>query len=311
MIYFIVNPVSGCGLGLRKWNKLEKLIQRKGLEYEAYLTSHPGDAREYAATLGSASLDERVVAVVGGDGTMNEVVDGLDMRQPVQMAYLPVGASGELQNCLHLTRSPRAFCRKLLSGVSYRLLDYGIASCGTDEVVHRRFMTGAGLGLDAAVRHSVNHSSFKRLLHFLRLEKWIYFFIGCRQILCAHPVRGYLLLDGVKRVEFQHMYMAMANVLSDARESRFFERYAREEGQTDGRLQVCVISSAFRPKLIPVLFRLYGRSGKKSRNVRRFLCSEVIFHTERPIAVHADGESCLTQSDIQISCVEKKIKMIV
>ena len=47
------------------------------------------------------------------------------------------------------------------------------------------------------------------------------------------------------------------------------------------------------------------------KGLKTYECREARIHVDRPIAVHADGESCLCQDDIQVQCIEKKLRVIV
>ncbi|MFQ8842282.1 MAG: acylglycerol kinase family protein [Clostridium fessum] len=77
MYYFIINPASQSGRGYKIWKKIEQRLVRDGVEYQAYLTEYAGQATEYARKLTSHCKEARVIVVVGGDRTMNEVVDGI------------------------------------------------------------------------------------------------------------------------------------------------------------------------------------------------------------------------------------------
>ena len=83
MYYFIVNPNADCGWGEYVWKKTKAQLEAGGVEYEAYLTEVPGDARAYAEALTKGRRDPIIIAVVGGDGTMNEVLKASSAAQPV------------------------------------------------------------------------------------------------------------------------------------------------------------------------------------------------------------------------------------
>ena len=74
--------------------------------------------------------------------------------------------------------------------------------------------------------------------------------------------------------------------------------------------QSCVMSHGTRTKLIPVLLSaLIGR--RRPKGVRTYECREVSIHTEAALPVHADGESCGFQTDIQASCIARKVRMMI
>ena len=73
-ILFIVNPTSGRGKAAKKIPKLETLLKAKKVDYELVKTTKSGHAKNIAF---KRRADFDVVAVFGGDGTMNEVLNGL------------------------------------------------------------------------------------------------------------------------------------------------------------------------------------------------------------------------------------------
>lgn len=307
MYYFIVNPSSQCGMGFYIWKKMEREMKKEKIEYEVYMTARPGDAKHYAIKLSGSDRAPKTISVVGGDGTMNEVLDGLDLRCPITLSYVPVGIASDLARRLKLSKNPRTCLKKILAPERFCLLDYGILTYGEGALEHRRFMVSAAIGVDAAIFHQAHHSSLKKLLHFFRLERWLYFIIGCRQLFIAAPVKGYLLLDGSKKVEFNHIYAISAHIHPGERKSVNPD----DHDMVQGKLNICVVNSSTKGRLYPILWKVYGSRRRKFKGIRRFCCNEAVIHIDEPLAVHADGESCLTQKVVQLRFMERKIKMII
>lgn len=308
MYYFIVNPNSRCGKGFKIWKKVEKILGDASAEYQVYLTEKSGDARRYARELTEGCKDSRVIVIVGGDGTVNEVLDGLSFCGPVTLGYVPAGSGNDLAKSLKIPKRTSRCLKKILQPKYHRLLDYGVLSYGDDEISYRRFMVSAGIGMDAAVCHNLLYSKTKRALNHMHLGKLPYILIGIKQLILAKPSKGFILLDGVKKVEFNHMYFISVHI--HPYEGGGF-KFAPKADCDDGKLSICLMNNASKRRLIPVL--LNSLKGKQSHNkgTRFYDCSEVMIHTERPMAVHVDGESCFCQKDIQTSCVQKKVRMIV
>ena len=93
MYYFVVNPVSGCGKGKKIWNTIKKELDQLSVEYEAFLLRQKGEARTIAASL-SALTQPFTLVVVGGDGTLNEVIGGLSSFINVTLGCIPTGRRG-------------------------------------------------------------------------------------------------------------------------------------------------------------------------------------------------------------------------
>lgn len=308
MYQFIVNPNARGGRGERIWKKLEKQLGYANIEYEAHLTKEPGDARRIAHALTEGSREPKVIVAVGGDGTVNEVLDGICFGGPITLGYIPAGSGNDLARSLKISKKPSRALKKILNPKYHKLLDYGIVAYGADVVSYRRFMVSAGIGFDAAVCHNVLHSRLRRGLSRVHLGRMSYIAVGLKQLLKAKPAKGYILLDGVQKVEFNHIYFISAHI--HPYEGGGF-KFAPKADCSDGKLTVCVAVSSSKRKLISLLFHaLLGNHGKYP-GIRNFECQELIVHTDRPMAVHADGESCLSQQDLQIRCIEKKIRIIV
>ena len=77
MYYFIVNYTGGSGKAQKTWNKVHYLLKTKNIEYKAYVTKKQGHAREIARKLSELDEQDIRIVVVGGDGTINEVINGI------------------------------------------------------------------------------------------------------------------------------------------------------------------------------------------------------------------------------------------
>lgn len=308
MYYFIVNPNSRCGRGKIIWKKLEEMVRASGVEYQAFLTEKPGDARIFASELTSGCKESNVIIAVGGDGTVNEILDGLSFCGSVTLGYIPAGSGNDLARSLKLPRNPVRCLKKVLQPKYYKLMDYGVLTYGEGEVAHRRFIVSAGIGMDAAVCHNILFSKAKGLLHKLHIGRLTYLLVGIKQLALAKPSKGYILLDGVQKVEFNHVYFISAHI--HPYEGGGF-KFAPDASFEDGKLTVCMMNNRKKRKLIPVL--ACSLLGRKSSNtgIRFYTCEEIAIHMEQPMAVHADGESCFCQKDVQIRCISKKLRVIV
>ncbi|MCA8948084.1 MAG: diacylglycerol kinase family lipid kinase [Planctomycetes bacterium] len=136
----IANPISGGGRARVLVPRLCAALQQLGVESVAFFTTRAGEARERAATAGAENWDGLIAA--GGDGTMNEVVNGMpDPTQP--LGFLPVGTANVLSVELGLPRRPELAARVFANG---HLREHAIGECDG-----RRFLLFVGAGLDGAL----------------------------------------------------------------------------------------------------------------------------------------------------------------
>ena len=117
-------------------------------------TERPDHATELAAAAG-----DRLVIAAGGDGTVNEVLNGLS--KDATLGILPLGTANVLARELGLPLEPEGACERILDGAASRM-DVGVATDG--EGTERRFACMAGIGFDAEVIREVG----PRLKRYLR-----------------------------------------------------------------------------------------------------------------------------------------------
>lgn len=317
MYCFIIDPCSGCGRGLRVWKKIEQQLMCEGAEYRAFMAEKPGQASKIAGELTKERSAGLTIAVVGADDTFGEVLDGLNMGENVTLGYIPAGSRRDLAKSLRLPRSSKRCLHRIFCPRQYRCLDYGLLTYGENSLCHRRFAVSAGMGLTAAVCRSVpgtisgtEHGFLKKRLGAVcRLIKRVQYLAGgLWQLVKAKPSKGYILLDRTRKVEFNHMYFVSACIHPSEGGGFCF---APEADPGDGRLEICVASHSSKLRLIPMLIRARLPRFVKRKGVRTYVCREARIHMDRPAAVHIDGEGCRFQSDLEIQCIEKKIRVIV
>ena len=143
----IVNPTAGGGRRVRQLEEARRIFRNAGIETELQNTKAPGEATAMArrAVEGSRQL----VIVCGGDGTVNEVVNGLACTQ-MPLAVLPAGTANVLAKELALPWNlPRAAER--IIGAPYRRIALGLAIPEKSSGEPRYFLSVAGAGADGAL----------------------------------------------------------------------------------------------------------------------------------------------------------------
>ncbi len=143
---FIVNPTAGHGRALKVWRRIEPLAASLG-EYTVRFTERPRHGEELARQAAAEGFD-RVVAM-GGDGTVNEVGNGL-LGTRAALAVVPTGTGNDWVRTVGIPhRDPEAATRIAFTGRRVKS-DVGLA------VGYRYFFNIAGIGFDAEVSRRVN-----------------------------------------------------------------------------------------------------------------------------------------------------------
>lgn len=163
-LFFIVNEHSGSGKG----RKIEKLVQRFQHHYaftaELHKTTASGHAHQLAeriAERAEKSKKQPIIVAVGGDGTLNEVISGLNHRHAhIPVGCIPTGSGNDFARSHDLPLNPEEAFEHLLSvhaPTRFDVLTY--SDNQTNEVGFAA--NSLGFGIDAAVIHLLNQSSRK------------------------------------------------------------------------------------------------------------------------------------------------------
>lgn len=251
-LHVIVNPAAGNGRAGRRWPSFAAEIARHGYEIRPNFTFGPSDATRLARQL--ASEGARTIVCVGGDGTANEIVNGLiDGDHPVnpqtRLALIPCGTGKDLGRTLG-TRDVESTLRALADN-STALIDVGRVSyrdTTTGEMSSRLFANVADTGIGAETAARINRSS-KRLGGFVS-----YLSGAVRSIAAFKPWNVSVEVDG------EQLYAGSTGMVVFAN-ARYFAggmKVAPEASLCDGMLDIFVLEGVgMRAMLTSLLPRVY------------------------------------------------------
>ena len=155
----IVNPNAGVQKGTKEWPKIHRIIEKEGVDHDFLLTEH----KDHAIHLTRKSIEKgyRKIVVVGGDGTLNEVLNGIFLQQtcPVQdiiMGMIPIGTGNDWCRMFNVPFEYEGAV-KLLKQQNTFVQDVGKVSYHKkDQTYDRYFMNVTGMGYDALVAKKTN-----------------------------------------------------------------------------------------------------------------------------------------------------------
>ncbi len=235
-VLFIVNPASGGGRAAREWSAIEGWLPSSGLSCEAVLTTRPLEATEIAER--AVRQSQPVIVAVGGDGTLNEVVNGFfhngaPIPTTSRLAMLPLGTGGDFRRTLKIPLDPKAAVQVIRTGIPRRL-DAGFVSYQTDDggTGVRHFINIADAGLGGEVVHRVNNGSKRlgsatfKVASFMALMTW-------------KNRRMNVVVDGVS-----HDLKAMQVVVANCQYFGGGMRMAPTASPTDGVFDVILVGDA-------------------------------------------------------------------
>jgi YegS/Rv2252/BmrU family lipid kinase len=307
MHYFIVNPQASEGRGLKVWQQVMRRLARIGeaQNYEVFVTEKTGDARDISRKLTRFCKDAKTITVIGGDGTLNEVVDGSCLDQDnISFVFIPTGKSNDFARCVGKRLSLRKQLKHLFTSSEERRYDYGVMNCPNGN---RRFVVSSGIGFDAAMFHDLIMERCEGKKHLLRSDRLTYLFTFIRELRRAKQTPGYIVLDGERRIEFNNILFISAHV--HPYEGGY--KLGPTANGEDGYLDLCVVSTRQKYRLIRIMLSALTGTHVRMTGVHCYRCQQAEIHTEAALPVHTDGENCGNTTDLTINCVPKKLRILV
>lgn len=152
--FVVVNPASGSGKGLTDYPLISKLLRDNGIRHESVFTEHKHHAAEL--TVSAIESGYRHIIVVGGDGTLHEVVNGVFIQKRVDSSEITIAmiSTGTGNDWIRMFGIPTRYSeaiRAIKEGYTF-LQDVAEVSYEESKVRQVRYMANvAGLGFDAAV----------------------------------------------------------------------------------------------------------------------------------------------------------------
>ncbi len=166
----IINPTSGGGKALKWWPRIQSALDQEGLSYDPYFTEKRGHAIQLAREL--AEQGHRQFAVVGGDGTLNEVVNGLCQQQTVRLSEFSLGCIpiGTASDWVKYHGIPADYRQAVQLLKDPQVLHHDVGKVVFQHQQSRYFINIAGLAFDAFVVQRTDKSRVKgRLGHLFYL----------------------------------------------------------------------------------------------------------------------------------------------
>ncbi len=285
-ILFIINPISGASRKANLEQFISLHIDKEKFYPEFVYTQYAKHAKEISK---QASTEKDIVVAIGGDGTVNEVAEGL-ANTKCSLAIIPTGSGNGLARFLKIPLDLKGAVETINNDNSL-LIDTG-------SVNGERFVNVAGVGFDAYVSHKFAHFGKRGFLSYLK--------IIAKEFLSYKSLPYRIIID-------KKEYRTTAFSVSFANSSQFGNNahiapYAKID---DGVLEVCILSEY--PKIIsPILgARLFLKNIHHSDYMRIIRGKQISLIRKGKIYAHLDGEAFIFENELKIKLLPKNLRVIV
>ncbi len=298
--HFILNPVAGRGRAYKAIKKIRSLLREKNVNHTFSITSAPKHATQLAK---DAQKDYDVIVAIGGDGTVNEVMNGI-INSQTKFGVIPLGSGNDfakavkmphnLIDAIDIILGNKHIIADIGKVITHRLVDNKI------EIYDERyFINGIGIGFDASVAYE--SSKIKRLRGLP-----LYISALFRALLKYKTLNFLVKLDEL-RLKSKYFLIAIGNGVSAG--GGFY--LTPDAKLDDKRFDVCYVDPVGIFKILKifpsVLKGLHGRY----KEVNFTHARNIEVSSEQKFFVHADGEIVGNNvNSVEISLIPAAIQVI-
>jgi YegS/Rv2252/BmrU family lipid kinase len=298
----ILNPIAGKGKALKEYPGIDRFLQSHGQNYEIILTKGPGDAMEIVRNY--PLEPDTVVVAAGGDGTCNEVVNGLLTRKealsaPPLFGLLPIGRGNDFAYTAQVPSDVEAALNILIQGNTVPL-DVGMVRGGYFPE-GRYFVNGVGIGFDTKVGleaakmkrvHSALSYVFGAIITLVRYE--------------PSPTLEVRYDDKVHTLD-----AILVSVMNGRRMGGTFIMGPRAI-LNDGALDICLVTHRGRLAIAQIILHYTKGTQEKLSGVTIDRSTEfTLIARKGGMTAHCDGETvCLDGKELTMRCHPGALRLI-
>ncbi|MFN0158869.1 MAG: diacylglycerol/lipid kinase family protein [Bacteroidota bacterium] len=293
-IAVIINPAAGKGKGKKVGAWLIQALADKGVEAEIHVSNGSGEATAYAR-----QTNRLIVVAVGGDGTINEIVNGIAGTNKI-LAVIPAGSGNDLIKSLKIPLNPELALDRLFSGHEKKIDIGGIVCHAPDgsNTESRYFVNGAGVGFDAAVARKTREIKFLRGLP-------LYIAAVLKTLGEYKSPLFEIRIDATARCGRQ-LLIAIGNGTSAG--GGFV--LTPDAQVDDGMLDICMISDLGILQILSIMPKVIRGHHTNLDRVAMATGKDIQITADSPFVVHADGEIIAECTHVSISIGKHMLTVI-
>jgi len=299
----IVNPNAGgkkCG---KDWHKIVKALEKNSIDYMAVFT----EKRGHAIALAKEYVEKgyRKIISIGGDGTLNEVVNGVFRQRAVNtsnitLAVITVGTGNDWGRTFYIPNDYNK-CAQLIQKADTFVQDAGMVSfAGEKGLTNRYFINMAGLGFDGLVAQKTNHDK-----DMGRANPLVYFKNIFVSLFSFKSVPTRIVVDDT---EMNHKVFSMGIGIGQYNGGGM--KQAPNAVPDDGLFELTIIKDMSKWSVIANVNRLYNGTIGKHKQVEMHKGRQITIEPKIPVLLETDGES-LGQSPFTFALIPKCLRVVI
>jgi len=286
-IFFICNPAAGAGQAHKRWIELSNELKANNIEFDYQFTTAPQNATD--VVLDVLERGYHRIAVFGGDGTVNEVLQGVMKKgkapDQLQLILIPAGSS-----CDFAKKYPNSKSNiELILSEELFAVDIGKIECNdsSGNPVTNYFINNSSIGVISLA----NERFTKNTGLFKYIKRW--------SVDAAAIIAGIKAIAQFKTIPCELQFDDEDVNFTEITNVTVFKTpyfgggmyYNVETKQDDGKLTVAYVSRTSKLKLLGLIPALYAGTALNKKPAHHRNCTTLNFDTNRNFYIEMDGES--------------------
>ena len=296
----IVNPAAGANSSRKKWRHIQEVLKARNFHFDYEYTDCTGHAIVLAKEAATQGYN-RIIAV-GGDGTINEVANGIlnsSAAKEISLGIISTGTGSDFIRSIGIPRDFIKACSRVSSQGCLKI-DVGIVEYQyKGNKARRYFLNTAGFGLDAAVVEATQKIP-------KQLGGTIPYLLGLIKALVTYQNKQAKITSGGNVVEQRIVGVVVANG-GYAGGGMHFAPTARLD---DGLLDTLIIDDMRKVELLSVFPRVYNGTHVKLAKVKMGKTTKISIESPDRSLIYADGE-LLGEAPATFSILPAALKIVV
>ncbi len=288
--HIIINSKASSGTKDSVWETVKERLEQNSLLFEKHMPQSREATIELVRQLTGNIEDDTLchLIVLGGDGTLNTVLQGIVDFDKTRLSVIKSGSGNDFVRNMKLEKDPGKAIEHLLTEPEELVLDYGELYMSPDaKEPDERFLISCGVGYDADICVEVQKSALKKILNKIKLGKLIYLAIGVKQIFTRTCPKAIVTLDNDLVIKTPSLFFVVGM-------NHIYEGggvpFCPDADPTDGRMDVCLVRSMSKPMLMLAVMLVYLKKHTVFPAVSLYQCKEFSVKVSEPQNYHMDGE---------------------
>lgn len=287
-ILFIINPLAGVDRIKSLRQHLTENLDQNSFEYSIHYTEYAKHGTAIARKAAKNGID--IVVAVGGDGSVNDVINGIYGTETI-FGIIPKGSGNGLARSLEIPVDEVKAIQRL-NRLNIQTIDLG-------EADGNLFASNAGVGFDTVVTQKFRSSKKRGLIAYLKI--------------ILSSIWSYKIKDWEVEIDGQKPFLTRSFMLTaaNAKQLGYGFKIAPEADLSDGYFHFVNVRKFPIPMAASIAFRAFMGTTQKSHYVKTQLAREIRISHPKLHTLQLDGEAIPCKNSIQIKILPNRLKVLV